>query len=96
MPRSRATANTFCDLCKVEFGSYDSKSNIWTFKDGVSGHATWTFVSEMSKSKGAVRSYCEFHIKETQLWPPAKPTEIWTLKNQLAYSKLLEMREANV
>lgn len=96
MAISKAIANTFCDHCKMEYGHFDSKSGIWTFRGGMSAQAEWTIVSEMSKSKGAIRHYCRFHIIALQVWPPIKPSGIWPLEDQLAYAKQLEMAEANV
>jgi hypothetical protein len=80
----------------MEFGSYDSKTAIWTFRVVTSAQALWTITSEMSKSKGAVRHYCRYHIIQMQVWPPAKPSGIWPIEEQLAYAKQLEMAEANV
>jgi hypothetical protein len=93
MPRSNP--GTFCDQCKEEFGHFNKELNTWTFRVG-RGLAGWTFISETSKSKGAIRHICSWHYEQSHLWPPVKPTGIWHYRHQMAYAKQQEMAAANV
>ena len=96
MGLSKASAGTFCDHCKMEFGYFDTRFSVWAFRENVNPQAVLTVTSEMSKSNGAVRHYCRYHLQQTQTWPSSKGNTFWPLEEQLAYAKQMEMAEANV
>lgn len=102
MSIAKAIHGSYCDHCKMEFGTFDSQLNTWTFrakygqKHMINAQAVLTVRSEMSKSKGAVRHFCQIHLEQTQQWVTAKGTEIWPLSEQLSMAKQMEMEFANV
>ena len=97
MAISKAAAGAFCDHCKLEFGRWDSRFSVWSFKESIDPQAYWTITSETSRSNGAIRHYCRFHLTQTQQWPSANGSvTFWPIEEQLAYAKQLEMAAANV
>lgn len=102
MALSKSAQGVFCDHCKMEYGTYNSEFNTWSFRPRRKGEgiidpqAYLTVVSEMSKSNGAVRHYCRYHLQEASRWSNADGVSIWTIEDQLAYAKQMEMAAANV
>jgi len=102
MPLSKSAQGVFCDHCKMEYGTYNSEFNTWSFRPRRKGEgiidpqAYLTITSEMSKSNGAVRHYCRYHVQEASRWATKYGEVIWPIQDQLAYAKLLEMESANV
>ena len=102
MGLSKAAPGQFCDHCKMEYGSYNSEYQTWSFRARRKGEgpvdptAYLTVTSEMSKSNGAVRHYCRYHLQEASRWRNADGLSTWTIANQIAYAKQMEMAAANV
>ena len=102
MGLSKSAPGQFCDHCKMEFGSYNSEYGTWTFRPRRKGEgpvdpqAYLTITSEMSKSNGALRHYCRYHLQEASRWSNSDGESIWPIEQQLAYAKQQEMAAANV
>ena len=96
MAISKAGPSIFCDHCKLEFGRWDTRLSLWSFRENVDPQAWLTITSETSRSNGAVRHYCRFHLNQLQQWPSKGGTTYWPIEEQLAYAKQLEMAAANV
>jgi len=96
MALSKAANGTFCDHCKMEFGTFDTRFGVWAFRGDVDPLAYVTVTSETSKAQGAVRHYCRYHVKQNSTWHNSDGVSIWTIEDQLAYAKQVEMAAANV
>jgi hypothetical protein len=80
----------------MEFGTFDSRFGVWSFRNDIDPLAYVTVTSETAKAQGAVRHYCRYHLKETSTWRNSDGVTIWTIEDQLAYAKQVEMAVANV
>jgi len=72
---SRSPKGTWCDYCKLRWGTDSPKGRT---------QAVWTVTSKRAGGKLVLRHYCHSCAMEVQTWHDGT---IWTLKDQIDYAK---------
>lgn len=72
---SRSPKGTWCDYCKLRWGTDSPKGRT---------QAVWTITSKRAGGKLVLRHYCHNCAMEVQTWHDGT---IWTLKDQIDYAK---------
>lgn len=72
---SKAKHGVWCDYCKSRFGTNNEKGTV---------QAAWTVHSELPKSHGRKRSYCNDCVLEVSKWADGT---YFNLDQQIEYAK---------
>ena len=77
---TKAKAGVWCDYCKTRYGIHNEKGTT---------QAAWTVHSELPKSHGRKRSYCNDCVLDVSKWADGT---YFNLDQQIEYAKFLQSK----